>query len=310
MPDEELYSGDLPAFNALASADDAQHMERFVTDLAELDSAARLGDKGQTSEGLDNAYPVDLHLGASSNVGVLEQQSLEGTAKAQGGQQGDMTMFSQVVLSVWTADFPPPSDVFPLLLVFFDKCDYLKFMIQQRRFFEEVAQGPHSPQYPTHALLHSIFALAYRLCSSLDLPSANNGGPNALSKDHDTLSRFHRERARHHIFRPRNESKHLLSCCKAAIILANTEYGLGNSFDAWVLSGMATKIAISLNLNKGVPDLERMRGKLGFPIDLDIPSLMITSPSDWVDAEERRRVMILAFITWVTFPIWHRVEYH
>lgn len=205
---------------------------------------------------------------------------------------------SQLIQTSWPADFPTPMVAEHLCHIFFDDCHYLRCLFQPGRFFQQVAYGPSSPHFPSTALLHAIFAMSYSLRPDMDPERAREvqqGESSSLSNSETgmLLVKYHCEQVKRQLLNLDGRSGvQLFSLCKAAIILMNVQFGLGHMLEAWTTSGISIKLATALYLNRGREDTELV----GHEAKVEYLSTVLLRPSsDWMEEEERRRVVFYAF---------------
>ncbi|MCO5555770.1 hypothetical protein L7F22_009315 [Adiantum nelumboides] len=108
---------------------------------------------------------------------------------------------------------------------------------------------------------------------------------------------YHSDRAQHHISVGMWEGGDLMSLAKASLMLTTKRYGCGEIFDAWMSASLGTRLSVSLAINRSnptSPDMARFTGKT--PVDT-IRLAMSGAPADWIEEEERRRLMFLILAT-------------
>ena len=287
------------------SPPDVHHMQSFVGSLTGENGASQMAKLASASLDAANIYSHPIPTLASQGgikepIDPLLLDPSTGQYKPREDPSSKVgTNLSELILSGWPTDFPSPVMVEQLVRVFFDKSEYLRCLFQPSKFFEQLAHGPNSPRYPSHAILHAIFAIGYALRPDLDPANlsylATQMGRGTSNDESGMAScKYHCERAREHISKANGQGHDLLSACKAAIIITSIKFGVGDIFEAWVCSGMATKMAIAMALNRGKEDGELTMNKA--KVDIFWGSLL-APPANWIEEEERRRVMFLAFVT-------------
>lgn len=108
---------------------------------------------------------------------------------------------------------------------------------------------------------------------------------------------YHSDRAQHHISIGMWEGGDLMSLAKASLMLTTKRYGCGEIFDAWMSASLGTRLSVSLAINRSnptSPDMARFTGKT--PVET-IRLAMSGAPADWIEEEERRRLMFLILAT-------------
>lgn len=279
---------------------DAQHLHTFVGSLTGPNGASDIAKFASASLNATNIYPhpipsIDSHSDVKEPIDPLlldSSTSIHYKQEEEGDSGDDLT---QVILSSWPADFPAPDTVHLLCQVFFDQCHYLRCLFQPGRFFAHLAHGPGSSLFPSHAVLHAIFALAYTLRPDLDPANHASTGSSHYSKLPALVSaKYHCERVKHHLSSLNGQGTTLLAQCKAAIILANVKFGHGQMLEAWNASGTACRIATALSLNRRKVESNIDDGRIRVDI---LSTSLLPLPSSWVEDEERRRVMFLAYAT-------------
>ncbi|PWN37695.1 uncharacterized protein FA14DRAFT_187762 [Meira miltonrushii] len=108
---------------------------------------------------------------------------------------------------------------------------------------------------------------------------------------------YHSDRAQHHITIGMWEGGDLMSLAKASLMLTTKRYGCGEIFDAWMSASLGTRLSVSLAINRSnptSPDMARFTGKT--PVET-IRLAMSGAPADWIEEEERRRLMFLILAT-------------
>lgn len=287
---------------------DSKHFGSFVDTLAGTSDASQMAKLASASLEAAQLYPNAssplASQGAKEPIDPLLLNSMADKYKAElpsSTQMGSDMPFSNLVFFGWPSDFPAPAVVDQLTRIFFDRCDYLRNLFQPSRFFEQLAHGPNSPHFPSSAVLHAIFAMAYALRPDMDpasmsLLEAHSDREPTNEESTMVSTKYHCERARHHIQRVSAKDKNLLSVCKAAIILTNIKYGFGDVFEAWIDSGIAVKLAVALSLNRGTQTSKRESDKGCAEL---FSGTVLPPAANWVEQEERRRVMFFAFVTWV-----------
>lgn len=275
---------------------DSKHFDSFVGTLTETGDASHMAKLASASLNAAQIYPESSQKEDQGSKEPIDPLLLHSSADHYKNDEassntslGNSTLFSNVIFFGWPSDFPSPAMVDQLSRVFFSDCDYLQGLFQPSRFFEQLAYGPNSPHFPHPALLHAIFSMSYALRPDLD-PAANlsNGASTMVS------SRFHYERAKAHIQKVTGRDRDLLSVCKAVVLLTSIKWGYGDIFEAWVESGVAIKMAVACSLNRG--ELQGERVKSIATAELFSGSLLPPATT-WIEEEERRRVMFLAFVT-------------
>lgn len=280
---------------------DATHLRSFVNNLTGSNQPTHLDSMAPTLLDASKVYPHPIPL--LSTPYPINPVVPKPTAVDLFGEDDDMAGnvqgFSEVISTGWPSDFPSPSTTEHLCQIFFDKCHYLRCIFQPSRFLEQLSHGPGSADFPSRALLHSIFAMAYSLRPDLDpanLTMSQDPGERAglLNTENGFITaRYHCDRVKHFLSnldgRPGVE---LFSLCKAAIILTNVQFGLAHMLEAWATSGLANKLATALYLNRGRGNT-RLAGEVA---RVDYLSTSLLRPSfDWIEEEERRRVIYYAF---------------
>ena len=108
---------------------------------------------------------------------------------------------------------------------------------------------------------------------------------------------YHSDRAQHHITIGMWEGGDLMSLAKASLMLTTKRYGCGEIFDAWMSASLGTRLSVSLAINRSnptSPDMARFTGKT--PVET-VRLAMSGAPADWIEEEERRRLMFLILAT-------------
>lgn len=203
------------------------------------------------------------------------------------------TFQDDIFNSGWPREFPAPTMAFKLISTFFEKSPLMSCMFQPSLFFEQVLHGPKSSSFPSKTCLHAIFAMAYILQPDLDPSNQFKEGEiaNTLAMK---AARLHGEKAKHHLMQAALERADLLSTCKGALVLGSVKFGLGDMLDAWLVTGIAARLAMSLRLNRAEDDLQMRKGQVR--VDL-ISATLIHPPQNWSEEEERRRIMATAFLS-------------
>lgn len=285
---------------------DATHLHSFVSHLTGLDQSTHLDSMTHSELDASKIYPHPIPQLRTQHSNKISLNPIIPEPAAVDPFVGDHISgnnqaYSEMISTGWPSDFPSPSTAELLCQVFFEQCHYLRCIFQPSRFLEQLSHGPGSPQFPSVALLHSIFAMAYSLRPDLDpanLPMSQDpsGRAGLLNTENGFISaRYHCDRVKHYLSnldgRPGIE---LFSLCKAAIVLTNVQFGLAHMLEAWATSGLANKLATALYLNRGRGDT-RLAGEVA-RVDYLSTSLLRPS-SNWIEEEERRRVIYYAFGT-------------
>jgi hypothetical protein len=280
---------------------DANHLHSFVGSLTGDDRALHI-DRLSSNADIDSSkaysHPIpqlDFHQQESKvpiDPLLLRHAATAGSFKKQ--QHTDAE--TQLIPTSWPADFPSPAIAEQLCRIFFDKSQYLACLFQPSRFFQQMAYGPSSPGFPSFALLHAIFAMTYAYRPDL-IPERKYHpvDPNSISNSDTgmTLVKYHCDQVRHHLINLEGRSgNHLFSLLKASLILQNIQYGMGHILEAWTTNGIGIKLATALYLNRGREDTE----VVGHEAKVEYLKTSLLRPSsDWMEEEERRRVVFYAF---------------
>ncbi|UZJ56557.1 hypothetical protein CBS101457_005877 [Exobasidium rhododendri] len=289
------------------SSPNAHDLQAFVGSLTGANGASQMAKLASASLNAANIYSTSLlPLGSDDNIKVpIDPLLLHSSTAHLGDERKNANPIqgnnlSEVILSGWPADFPSPSMVNQLTRVFFDQSDYLRCLFQPGRFFQQLTHGPNSIHYPSRAVLHAIFSMGYALRPDLDpanisLLGSQRKGASANDKSTMVSSRYHCERAKYHILRATDQVTDVLSIAKAATILTSIKYGVGEIFEGWICSGIATKTAVAMSINRS-RKTDGDDSTRGAKVDIHWGSLL-PPPKNWIEEEERRRVMFMAFVT-------------
>jgi hypothetical protein len=110
---------------------------------------------------------------------------------------------------------------------------------------------------------------------------------------------YHSERAQYHLTIGMWEGGDLMSLARAAFMLTMKRYGCGELFDAWLSASISTRLCVALAINHSHPQgptttVTRLRQRA--PVDT-VRLAMTGAPGDWLEEEERRRLMFLILLT-------------
>jgi len=233
-------------------------------------SLPRAGLEFSTGLGVGSASPGSI---ARSTTNSPQLRNIPGSHLDSGGN-------TEILLSGWSADFPPRGEMMRLITAFFafDPCG--SRMIQRADFMHSLNFTLRDPRFPHPALLHAICASASRWVMN-DFVLFPNG------TRRNEFADYHAGKTRQYIDRTMASGADIFQVLQACIILSWFLYAEGRWVEVWIFCSFQIRVAIPLRLNH--PKTFTSYGSAS-------PGAYLAPPKDQTDLEMRRRTWWMSVI--------------